>query len=64
MHLCVGSLNGAEITHSRTRSASGAFGGSGNPASAAFFASFASKFLMASLIDVIFELDCQHNAGT
>jgi hypothetical protein len=36
-----------------TRSALGAFGGSGSPASAAFFASLASQFLMASLIEVI-----------
>ena len=40
-------------SYSMTRSALGAFGGSGSPASAAFFASLASQFLMASLIEVI-----------
>jgi hypothetical protein len=43
-------------THSITRSASGALGGSGKPASAAFLASLASKFLIASLMDVICDL--------
>ncbi len=44
-------------SYSKTRSASAAFAGSGSPASAAFFASFASQFLIASLMEVICGLE-------